>query len=63
MGKRAITWVDELYVKGLNKFSYELRKDILEGRFRVKKTIIKKIGSDDSIIEVLSREELEGLSL
>lgn len=53
----------EEFIKGLDKLSWELRKDVLDRRINVKKSIIRKIGVTDSITTVRTREELEGLSL
>lgn len=52
----------EEFIKGLDKLSWELRKDVLDRRINVKKSIIRKIGVTDSITTVRTREELEGLS-
>jgi hypothetical protein len=40
---------DQEFAKGIDKLSWELRKDILDARILVKKTDIKKLGKIEAI--------------
>lgn len=53
---------DELFAKGLNKLSLNLRKDFFNGRFTIRKNDIKKIANynipDGSIDDVEHLKQL-----